>query len=493
MQRGLSQCTPDASIRTPSDRSSLALRDWTMSIPLKPASSPPPRDDAAYRPYILASLVLAVGGGFALATLLPLAQTLNWGWGLRWQALVQVHGQLQLMGFAGLFVMGMSMRVTPRFTGRPLPYPALGRWVMPVIALSLILRSLAEPADGGSIRDVTLILSAVLLLAGGMAFAAVMLRLLVHPASRAQSSGWFLALGALAYVAGAVINLLQVIDIVRSGLPFAPLAREQPQVFVQYYGFLLLFMGGIATRAIPPLTGQRRADASGRATAIALAVGVAITTVAGVWSSYAGLSLRAFRVEARIEDVGFFVTALALVSMAWITGVFHPRANRVAPASQTPFLFVRASMIWLAVGGALLAWYAARGFIHAAALDVYERDASLHSLTVGVTTMMVVGFGMMIVPEFAGRRLQHPGERPLILAMLFAINIATLLRIWPSIAGIGWLANTRYWPMAAAGGMAEAVVTIFALMFLQSYLEQRKPAWASAEALAARGKQATPR
>jgi hypothetical protein len=99
---------------------------------------------------------------------------------------------------------------------------------------------------------------------------------------------------------------------------------------------------------------------------------------------------------------------------------------------------------------------------------------------------MVVGFGMMIVPEFAGRRLQHPGERPLLLAMLAAVNAATVLRVWPAIEGVGWLAETRYWPMAAAGALAGAVVLVFALMFVQSYLEQRRPGWASPETLALR-------
>lgn len=457
-----------------------------MTIPLRAAEPPPPRDDGPYRPFLFASLALGIGGGFMLATLLPLAQTLEWGWGLHWFALAHAHGQLQLLGFSGLFVMGMSMRVAPRFTGRPLPYPTMARAIMPVVASSLVLRALAEPANDGALRDAGMIVSAALLLAAGAAFAAVMLLLLVHPDSRAQSSGWFLVLGALAYVAGAVINLLQVVDIVRDGLPFAPLDRQQTQVCVQYFGFLLLFLGGIATRAIPTFAGRPRADRACRVTAVTLAAGVAIVGGAGLWSSYVGLSRHAAEIEFRVEAAGFVVIAVALASMSWLTGVFHPRANRVADASRTPFLFVRAAMAWLAGGALLLTWYAVRGFVHAESVDVFERDAARHALTVGVTTMMVVGFGMMIVPEFAGRRLQHPNERPLLLSMLVALNVATALRIWPAIEGVGWLATTRYWPMAAAGALAEAVVVIFALMFLQSYLEQRRPAWASPEALAER-------
>ena len=70
--------------------------------------------------------------------------------------------------------------------------------------------------------------------------------------------------------------------------------------------------------------------------------------------------------------------------------------------------------------------------------------------------------------------------------MLASLNVATALRVWPAIEGLNWLAMTRYWPMAAAGALAEAAVVVYALMFVQSYFEQRAPGWGSTEALAKR-------
>jgi hypothetical protein len=61
--------------------------------------------------------------------------------------------------------------------------------------------------------------------------------------------------------------------------------------------------------------------------------------------------------------------------------------------------------------------------------------------------------------------------------MIVAMNSAATLRLWPAVEGIDWLASTRYWPMAAAGGLASGVVIVFAAMFAQSYMEQRKPGW----------------
>ncbi|MBI5284048.1 MAG: NnrS family protein [Chloroflexi bacterium] len=439
-------------------------------------------EDTLYRRFVFASLALAIGGGFLLSALLPLAQAMEWDWGRRWLALAQAHGQLQLLGFGGLFAMGMALRMVPRFAGRELAYPALAVAVMPSVASSLVLRALAQPAGDSAVRDTALLVSAALLLGGGCAFAAIILRMLARPGSRAEAVGYFFVLGSVAYVAGAVINLLQVVEMVRDGLPLAPVARQLPLIIVQQFGFILMFMSGIATRAVPTFTGRPRADRGGRVTALVLACGVAAVAGAGLWESYRSASVSV----TRVMDAGLLICATAFVAVVLLSGIFHPRANRVAIASQTQFHFVRAAMAWLLVAAALIAWYAGRALIDGRALDVYEADAIRHTLTVGVMSMMIIGIGMMIVPEFAGRRLQHPDERGLILGMLLAMNLAAVLRLWPALRGLDWIASTRWWPMAAAGGLAECVIVVFGLMFVQSYFEQRQRGWGSPQALASR-------
>lgn len=46
---------------------------------------------------------------------------------------------------------------------------------------------------------------------------------------------------------------------------------------------------------------------------------------------------------------------------------------------------------------------------------------------------------MLVVLEFAGRRLQHPREGALIWAMFFSLNAGTALRAWPALEGVRWL------------------------------------------------------
>jgi hypothetical protein len=456
-------------------------------IPLTPADR---RDDhqrvrhfeAPYRWFIAASLAVGVLGGFMLALLLPLARALEWDWGESWQPLAQAHGQLQLVGFGGLFVMGMAFRLIPRFSGRSL---ALSRLVVPLIPLVVSgvgLRALALPLSDSAARDGILILSGLLLLTAGVTFAAVILRTLVHPASRAGATGWFLSLGAVAYLAQAVLNFVIVVKVVRDSLALAPTGEDQALIFLQLYGFLLMFLSGIATRAVPTFAGHHRADRGGAIVSILLAGGVAIFAAGSLWVAYGSTSEAA----ARLEDGGMLITSLAFVGVTWLTGVFRPSANRVAAASQTQFNFVRATFAWMLFAAALSAWFAHRALLDGAFVDSFETDAIRHALTVGVLTMMIIGMAMLVVPEFAGRRLQHQRERWLVLALLAALNVAVALRIWPAIEGVNWLTSDRYWPVAAAGALAETVVGVFAIMFFQSWFEQRAPGWGSTRALTGR-------
>jgi len=438
--------------------------------------------DAPYRLFLGSSLTLAIFGGFLLAVLLPLADALEWPWGRRWNALVQAHGQLQLLGFAGLFVFGMALRLMPRFSGREVRYPVLVRILIPAVAGGVILRALAQPFAGDGVRNAGLVLSSALLVVGALAFATVICGTILQRESRAEATKWFFALGSAAYVAAGALDAVIVFGMVRHGRDLAPHAENEALIFLQLFGFVLLFLCGVATRAVPSLTGHPRPERGSRVAASLLAAGVAAYVAAALWAAYDAPT----RTTARAQDVALLVVAAAFVLVTWLTGVARPRANRVARASQTYFHFVQAAFAWLLVVAALIAWYAAHGLRDGKQLDVYEVDAVRHALTVGVVTMMIVGMGMLVVPEFAGRRLQHPHEEPVAWLVLIALNVAVVLRIWPPLEGIDWIAMTRFWPMFAAGAFAIAAVGTFAFMFGQSWVEQRHPGWGSAEALRAR-------
>jgi hypothetical protein len=456
----------------------IPLRDVTVSThpPAHVVAQHPAHYEAPYRRFIAASLLVGIGGGFMLSVLLPLARTLDWSWGAsaRWSELVQVHGQLQLIGFGGLFVMGMALRLMPRVSGRPLANQWLVPALIPLVAGYLVLRSFGQPMEDGTVRDAALISSSALLLCGSLAFVAIAWRTLLDPRSTAAATGWFFVLGAGGLVAGAAINALQTYDMVRDSLATAPAARQTSLVFTQQFGFLMMFVSGVGSRAIPTLTGRPRPEILSRIAAVCLGSGVAL------FAAYALIAAeqRPSVAIVRMGLAGLLLTGVAFAMMAWISGALLP-GSRVAAASRTQFWFVRSAFGWMAVAAVLVFWYAGRAIVDGEPLDQFQLDAVRHVLTVGVLTSIVVGMAMLIVPEFAGRRLQHPMERGLHISMILALNAASSLRLWPALEGVDWLEDTRYWPIAASGVLAGGVVLVFAFMFFQSWLEQRDPSWSA--------------
>jgi len=92
------------------------------------------------------ALAIALTAGFGLGVWLLLARTAGVGtFGVPWVVLVQVHGTIQLFGFAAMFVMGVALHVLPRFRGAP-PAPR----VVSAVAFcgtvgAIILRAVAQP------------------------------------------------------------------------------------------------------------------------------------------------------------------------------------------------------------------------------------------------------------------------------------------------------------------------------------------------------------
>lgn len=90
------------------------------------------------------ALALAVFAGFALGA--HLVFVIGFGFELRegFYSFVQTHGHLQLIGWAGLFIIGISLHFIPRLTGAAISRPQWIRRILWLIAAGLILRGVGN-------------------------------------------------------------------------------------------------------------------------------------------------------------------------------------------------------------------------------------------------------------------------------------------------------------------------------------------------------------
>jgi len=116
-------------------------------------------------PYLRSALVIASGGGFALACVLTLVPLFGIPLGSWWEALIQTHGHLQIFGWAGLFVVGVGLHFFPRLRGALLVRPGLLPWILGVYVAGLGLRFISQPllaVSGALLWKVLLVFSGIL-------------------------------------------------------------------------------------------------------------------------------------------------------------------------------------------------------------------------------------------------------------------------------------------------------------------------------------------
>ena len=140
------------------------MRIRTSATAPSPATAPHQEPFSRVAPLLEAALLLGVGGGFALATVLTLTSALAVPQGSWWPALAQAHGHLQLYGWAGLFVLGVAFHFLPRLRGTPLAAPWLVPWVLGLQVAGPLLRALSQPL----VTTTPAVIWRVLLLASGM-------------------------------------------------------------------------------------------------------------------------------------------------------------------------------------------------------------------------------------------------------------------------------------------------------------------------------------
>jgi uncharacterized protein involved in response to NO len=95
--------------------------------------------------YIWVALATAIFAGFAIGAHLAFVIAFDFPLGRGFAGLIQTHGHVQLVGWAGLFIIGISLHIIPRLASVPIANPG---WIHPILVLmaaGLLLRSLAHP------------------------------------------------------------------------------------------------------------------------------------------------------------------------------------------------------------------------------------------------------------------------------------------------------------------------------------------------------------
>ena len=202
---------------------------------------------------IRTSLALALGVGFSLG----LYMIVGFAFGLPLTAstpmLMQVHGQVQALGFIALFIMAVGVQLFPRFHASRLDRPRLVSIGGLMLAAGLVLRTLAQPASPAQEwRGAALIVSGLLQAAGvGVAvyaFARV-IRASVPSNTRREARLLPFTLGG-SLVLALALNIVACWQLAQGAL-LVPSGTDEALLHLELWGFATTMVLAVAGRIFP--------------------------------------------------------------------------------------------------------------------------------------------------------------------------------------------------------------------------------------------------
>lgn len=424
---------------------------------VRPVSSKDGAADSHVR-FVYAALLFATGGGFALAVWLPVRAALG-HMDPSWLAYAQVHGHLQVMGFAGLFVLGVATRLTPRFGGGRLVCPALVQAAFWCLVAGLLARAVGQPSAAHAPSALLMAGGALLELAGAAMFT-VSVALTLRPSIARGAPHALLMLSGMTWlVVQAALGAVWLIQLALDGGSVLRSDRGGLLVTVQFFGFLLCVFAGVGMRSFPSFFGIAPPSVRlGRATFALLQAGLLL------WVGGSLLALAGVEVAPAIAAGQLLVGAgvLTLVS----TFGWWRRETRFAVASQPLAWPLRATLAALMLTGLLLGVAGVEALARGGVVSVARADAIRHIFALGVITQGIVAMAQLILPEFASERLVRPPHRWRSLALASVLAGAAALRGLVPLAGVS--ADARHWSMAAGGSLGFASIAVFGVLLVRA-------------------------
>lgn len=377
-------------------------------------------------------------------------------------AWIQAHGQAQLLGWVGTFILGISLYVLPKILGR-----FIGRLDLVWLDWALWTAGVAWrwwAGISGNHWRVGLVASAALELAA--VILAQYLLWVNHPAKdaareepRHQKSfpgdlaSWLGLVGFGSFIVALALNLGIAIEVARRAAePAYPPVADRIFLILALWGFAIPVAWGYSTRFVKIFVGLAKAK---QAAARWLAAGIALVVVCALLQQFLAASILA---------------AVVSLGAVWALRVFEPserEPKRVAVYRRYP-AFMRLAYVWLLVGAF---W----GIAAELAPQVSGLGgASRHALTVGFLATLIFCVAPLILPSFlAGRELRSSvlmGWSLWLLATGCALRVSSESLAYSSPGGLAW----KILPVSA---FLELTAVCLFVLNLGLTMAQRIPAW----------------
>jgi len=358
---------------------------------------------------------------------------------------LQLHAHVQLLGFAGLFILGVALHALPRILGAAPPSSRVLFTVLLGMGGGALLRALGQPLAPWAAGRFLSLLSGALELAAAFAFASWALPVLATRRAFHDPFSLHVLLGTVWAAFAAVLSGAQSFFLAGHAESELPGSLVEPFYAVALYGLVLSFVFGFASRMVPVFLSLPRPSAkSARPVAALQAAGVLLLAAAwipGFLPASRGLTL-----------LGTLLVAASVLVFLAAGRILSPLTRASAALSlRAPFAFLG---LFAAISVA-----ACLGELSGASVHKFVWDGARHVYTIGFLTLLILGMSLRVVPAFTGRALARPREARLALALVGAAAVVRALQI---PVALGWGGLPLYRLVGTTGLFATAGFLLWA-------------------------------
>lgn len=404
------------------------LAELNEVIAAKAAGRPVPHPlaprgaDTIYRRYFVGAIALVLTAGASWGAWL--LWTIALGGSFRAISInaVNAHGEAQIFGWVGLFVMGFAYQAFPRFWQTELVAPRLAAENFAVMVAGLVLRTMGIAS--ASVWEAGLPLA----MAGGgleaiavTVFALQILATLRRSHVRLEPYLGFILAGLGWFVMSSWMSLWHtwttLTALTERDLIWYVATYQAPLRDLQIHGLALFMILGVSLRMFPglfelPAVSARRAW---------WALDLLVTALAGEVGLFLLYRWTGNRTLTAALPVAWLMLAVgvALIVLPW-------KLWRPLPVPERSGKFVRAAHGWLAISLVMLLAmpiYLIAGhlrFSHA------YLGATRHAITVGFVSLMIMGMAAKVVPTLNG---VDPKRLSCLYGPFWLVNAGCLIRV----------------------------------------------------------------
>lgn len=415
-----------------------------------------------YKYFLYASLLVLLSAGVGLGAFNLLDMALKGAFVTLWPVLTQVHAHSQLVGWVGLFIMGVAYTVVPRLKGTTLWKDSLAMASFWLMLSGLMIRMIAQPLAENLVAGGVLILSGALEMAGAVLFLWIVFQTIKRGTLAPEFFENYLKAGLVWMLLGALGNFIIVINTAITGQPVIPESYLSPYITSQLLGFITMMIFGIGWRTHPEFLGLKSPDTKYQPllfwmlnAAITLLVGAETLQIFVPGATAGWISLIA----------GTVIGLNLLAQFALINPFRKPVMDLKALGVDRSYeKYIKTAYLWLIAGALLLIGISLYQGITGQAVPYYWLSAYRHTLAVGFITTMIIGQASKIVPVFAGAWLYSP---LMLMPIFILLTFGNLLRVVSQIA-VGLGDGLGYIVMGISGFLVWIATILFSFNLWQS-------------------------